>query len=177
MSLPSLYASGSASVTLVSFRLRTLKALTRAIERVHPGNGYHYDLRAKVFRGRGRFGDTDPIPMVSILEAPIPQEVRAVRGENPHSVGPWELLIQGWAEDDEKNPTDPLHGLMAEVKSVLVKEKRLGGGHNMLGMDGRVMEMLVGQGTVRPTDEPMGEAFFWLSLTLTVVEDLEQPYA
>ena len=172
----SIYVSGSANVTMVPFRLRVLKALSAAIEQVNPDNGYHFDLRGSVFRGRVRYDSKDPIPMVSILEAPIPAEVSQSRGSNPKSAGPWELLIQGFADDDRTNPSDPAHHMMAEVKSVLVKEKLRDNGTNMLGMQGRVFEMGVGQGSVRPPEDATNEAFFWLTLTLRLAEDLEEPY-
>lgn len=159
------------------FRLRVLKALSTSIEGVNPTNGYQHDLRNAVFRGRIIFGPRDPLPMISILEAPIPLEVVRTRGENIKSTGPWELLIQGFVKDDHQNPTDPAHHLMAEVKSILVKEKRRDRGHNIFGLGARVAEMYIGQGSVRPPDEASDKAFFWLTLTLVIGEDLEDPYA
>lgn len=176
MSLPALYMNGSLKVQPVPFRLRVLKALTKVIEEVNPDNGFHHDLRGKVFRGRVRFDPSDPIPMVSLLEAPIPAEVSESRGDNTKSAGSWELLIQGFADDDRQNPSDPAHHLMAEVKAVLVKDKRRDRGNNMLGMGGRVYEMSVGQGSVRPPDDPTNEAFFWLTLRVRIAEELEEPY-
>ena len=174
--LPSLYASIQFDVKPVPFRLRVLRALTRVIETVNPDNGYHFDLRAKVFRGRVRFDQNDPLPMVSILEAPIPAEVAQSWGDNSKSNGPWELLIQGFAPDDTENPSDPAHHMMAEVKAALVKERKRQRGNDILGMDNRVYEMFVGQGSVRPPEDVNGEAFFWLTLTLRISEELEEPY-
>lgn len=176
MSLSPIYVSASANVKKNPFRLRVLKSLSAVLEQVNPDNGYHFDLRAKSFRGRVRFGPKDPIPMVSILEAPIPAEVSESRGDNGKSAGPWELLIQGFADDDRENPSDAAHHMMAEVKSILVKEKQRENGTNMLGMNGRVYEMRIGQGSVRPPEDPTTEAFFWLTLTLKLAEDLENPY-
>lgn len=177
MNLSPIYVSGSIAVQPVPFRLRVLKALTLLIEGVNPDNGYHHDLRGNVFRGRVRFGQDDPATMVSILEAPIPQEPIEARGAKAASSGLWELLIQGFVDEDRQNPSDPAHHLMAEVKSALVKDKIATRGSNILGMDGRVMEMSIGQGTVRPADDPTTEAFFWLTLTLRIAENLENPYA
>jgi hypothetical protein len=177
MNFPSLYVSASATVLPIPFRLRVLRSLTSIIEQVNPTKGQHFDLRGAVFRGRARFGDDDPTPMVSILEAPIPQGSSQSKGDNTKVISEWELLIQGWSDDDRRNPSDAAHHLMAEVKSVLVREKKKDRGNNLLGMGGRVVEMYVGQGTVRPPDDPVSEAFFWLTLTLRLAEDLEQPYA
>lgn len=157
-------------------RLRILKALTRVIEQVAPANGYHHDLTAKVFRGRIRYDQDDPIPMISILEAPIPEDSPPQSGQNTAAYGNWELLIQGFVDDDRINPSDPAHNLMADVKSAIVKERNREYGNDLLGMGNRVKSMSIGQGSVRPSDDPTAEAFFWFKLTLSVVEDLESPY-
>lgn len=160
------------------FRLRVLKALTVTLEGVNPDNGYEHDMRKAVFRGRVRYGPKDPLPMLSILEAPIPLDVIQSRGANPNSSGPWELLIQGFVKDDSKNPSDPAHHLMAEVKAVLALEKlrRNDRQPDMFGLGGRVLEMQIGQGSVRPPDEVSDKAFFWLTLTLRIAETLDKPY-
>ena len=129
-----------------------------------------------MFRGRIKYDDGDKLPFASILEAPIPLEVVQSRGDNDKSTGGWELLIQGFVDDDKRHPTDPAHHLMAEVKAVLVKDKRADRAKNMLGMRGRVFEMYIGQGAVRPPDEASDKAFFWLTLTLNMAEDLADPY-
>ena len=158
------------------FRLRVLKALSAAIENVNPDNGFQHDLRNAVFRGRILYDKDDPLPMISILEAPIPKDPIVTRGENVASAGQWELLIQGFCKDDRLNPTDPAHHLMAEVKAILVREKQRDRGNNSLGMGGRVAEMYIGQGSVRPPDEANDKAFFWLTLTLIIGEYLDDPY-
>lgn len=160
-------------------RLRVHRALTEAIERVNPDNPDHsfqYDMRDRVFRGRLRYGEGDPIPMISILEAPIPLDVRESRGANPNSTGEWELLVQGFVDDDAHNPTDPAHMLMAEVKVVLAEEKKRDRGGNILGLEGRVVDMAIGQGSVRPPDDISDKAFFWMTLTLRLAERLDDPY-
>jgi hypothetical protein len=158
-------------------RLKILKALTVTLEEVRPVNGYTHDLLGKVFRGRTRYGKEDPLPMISILEAPIPLDPILSRNTNTDSSGMWELLIQGFIKDDIKHPTDPAHLLMAEVKSVLVKQKKIDRGNNIFGMAGRVVEMFVGQGSVRPSDEASDKGYFWLTLSLRIAEDLENPYS
>ena len=158
------------------FRLRVLHALSASLEEINPTNGYQHDMRGAVKRGRIIFGPKDPLPMISILEAPIPLEVMRATGENVASAGGWELLIQGFVKDDFDHPTDPAHHLMAEVKAQLVKEKQRDRGRNAFGLNGRVAEMFIGQGSVRPADEANAKAFFWLTLTLIVGEYLDDPY-
>lgn len=169
--------SGSFSSQRLPFRLRVLRALTSLLEGVTPEAGYKHDLRGVVFRGRDTFGPEDPLPMISILEAPIPLETLISRNTNSASAGEWELLIQGFTPDDPLNPTDPGHHLMAEVKSVLAKEKQKDRGRNLLNQGNRVMEIRIGQGSVRPADEASDKAFFWLTLTLKMGEELADPYA
>lgn len=166
----------------VPFRLRVLQALTKTIEQITPENGYTNDLRGCVFRGRTVYDDSHPLPMVSIMEPPIPLEVMLSREMNPNSTGDWELLIQGFVRNDHENPSDPAHILMAEVKSVLVKEKKRSRGRDILGIGfGRsssgILDMQIGQGSVRPADDISSHAYFWLTLTLQLAENLEDPYA
>ncbi len=166
------------------FRLRVLKSLTECLSGIVPANGYLHDLsgdgddqsKGWVSRGKLVYGDDEPLPCVSILEPPIPLEVILSRGDNTYSSGDWELLIQGFVNDNPKHPSDPAHSLMGEVKARLVREKRRDRGRNIFGMGGRVMEMYIGQGSVRPADQVSARCFFWLTLTLKLAEELEQPY-
>lgn len=159
----------------IPFRLRVLRNLTEALETITPANGYTFDLTGRVHRGILVFGEDTKPPMVTILEAPIPADVLQSGGPNPNSTGPWEVLVQGFVKDDPAHPSDMAHILMAEVKAALVKEKRRERGRDILGMRGRVTEMYLGQGSVRPEDGT-STTFFWLTLTLRLVENLEDPY-
>ncbi len=158
------------------FRLRVLKALTAVLEEITPANGYEFDLTGKVFRGRDTFGESDPLPLISILEAIEEQPQLSSPQAGRHSTGPWELLLQGFVEDDFNNPTDPAHRLMAEVKKRLIKERTRNRGEDIFGMDGKVEELRMSHGVVRPPDDISGKAYFWLRLTPVVVENLEDPY-
>lgn len=161
------------------FRLRILKNLTALLQTITPANGYRFDLSNSVFRGRSVFGDGDPIPMVSILEA-----VKNPDGLQPPPGGTtnkenWGLVIQGWAEDDlSQNPTDPSQYLMADVKKALALHRAATGrDYTYLGMDGKIEAMKFNGGVVRPADDVSGRAFFWLLLDLELVEDMTNPYA
>lgn len=159
------------------FRLKVLKALTTCLEGITPANGYNHDLTGKVKRGRDIFGEDDPIPLVCILEAVEEKPQVLPPQQSPHSSGPWELQIQGFVEDDFDNPTDPAHRLMAEVKKRLVEERVRDRQANIFGMSGRVTELRISHGVVRPADEISGKAYFWLRMTLGLVENLSDPYA
>lgn len=170
------------------FRLRVLKALCGVIEGVTPANGFSHDLsryedeggtlRPRVFRGRDLFGTGDPIPMVSILEHPRALEPAQGGGGAPVSTGGWDLLVQGFVQDDPDNPTDPAHVLAAEVISVLAAERARR--NDLLGLGFRmpcVTEIEIGSPVVRPADATIStQAFFVLTVTLTLVEDMGRPF-
>lgn len=161
------------------FRLRLLKNLTAILEMVAvPGDAAIGP--GHVFRGRALYGASDPLPLISILEAPAPlDQIPAPEGSTASS-GPWELVIQGWTKDDKDNPTDPAHVLMAAVKKVLAAERKKAAprnGNNALGMAGKVTKIEVGPGVVRPPDDVSDKAYFWLNILVTMAEDLDDPYA
>lgn len=159
------------------FRLRVLKALTTCLEGITPANGYTHDLSGKVFRGRDIFGEDDPLPLVCILEAIEEKPQVPTPQAGVHSTGPWELQIQGFVQDDYYNPTDPAHHLMAEVKKRLVEERTRDRGNDILGMGGKVKDISISHGVVRPADEVSAKAYFWLRISLGLVENLLDPYA
>jgi hypothetical protein len=168
--------------------------ITDALKEITPANGYINDLSDKttghltdacVFRGRDLFGDNDPVPMLSILESPTPPEglaapMGAVVGQ--YSL---DLLVQGFAQDDKQNPTDPAHVLMADVKQRLGKElsRKRGNQHDPFGMGvstgtaNIITSLKIGPGLVRPPDSLSAKAYFWLTLSVGLAENVELPYA
>lgn len=166
-----------------TFRLRVLKALTEVLEQIGQKTGYGTEMVGRVHRGRLLYGNETDIPFISILEAPIPKDTIPTPGANPNSYGKWELLIQGFVKDDRKNPTDPAHELMGNVKAILAEEMMKNKSFSMLHIGDdkyqiktRIREMNIGQGSVRPPDEITDKAYFWLTLTLSVAETLNKPY-
>lgn len=159
------------------FRLRVLKALTAALGEITVANGYTADLAGKVFRGRDVFGASDPLPMLSILESIDEKDQKMSPLAGTAVTGPWQLLIQGWVADDEDNPTDPSHYLLADVKKRLIQERSKVRGYEILGMGGMITDIKFSTGVVRPADEVSSKAYFWLKLELVLVEDLADPYA
>lgn len=180
------------------FKLRVLHALTDALKEITPGNGYASNLAdfnpgdggpmSRVFRGRPWFGETDPIPMVSVLEH--------VDEADPFFDGPadgnteaydWPILVQGFVNDDAANPTDPAYKLMRDVRRRLVREKlrRSPGstgrhttdplGSLTWNLDGcRVIDLKVSPGKVRPADDVSAKAYFYMVVTLTITENAEE---
>jgi hypothetical protein len=158
------------------FRLKVLKALTAALEEISVAGGYQTDLAGRVYRGRIIFGERDPIPMVSILEVPLPLDQLVSPRDSKDLAGGWDLMIQGFVEDDFRNPTDPAHVLMADVKRRLAQEKRRVNDGTAFGMR-EISNIRIGPGVVRPPDEVSAKAYFWLSLVIDMVEDLADPFA
>lgn len=175
-------------------RLRVMRALTELLEGIKPDSNsqvvYVNDLSDKVFRGRNWFGESDPLPMVALLETPLANDQFDSPEEAPGSTGTWDISIQGFCEDDKKNPTDPAYVLAADVVQCLAieraraeKERRQTGKvqRPLLGIRGpngnaAVLDMQIGSPVCRPPDEISGKAYFWLQITLTMAEDLERPY-
>lgn len=158
-------------------RLRILRAMTDCLAQITPANGYKSDLTDAVFRGRIMFGDKDPLPMISILEPPVPNDALDSPSASGVNKFDWLMVVQGFVEDDPKNPTDPAHILMADVRQALAKERQKGlPDCNILGMGGRVDDLIIGIGVVRPSDEVSAKAYFWLNLTVKIVEDMADPY-
>lgn len=158
-------------------------ALSDALREITPANGYVHDLsgtgaNSKVFRGRSVFGEGDPIPMVSILEPPLPPDRFREPDGSPATIGLWELIIQGFVEDDKANPTDPAQRLVADVlKRLAVEKQKEGGKPYALGFK-RIRRLIIGPPVVRPPDNLVSaKAYFWLSMSIDMSEDLLNPYA
>jgi hypothetical protein len=172
------------------FRLRVLKAVTAAIKAgVTPDlceGEITFDLRdtateKHVFRGRTDYGYNDVLPIVSVLEDPRAQPLQHGVDAGGQVAGDWQIIVQGFVQDDPENPTDPAQFLVAEVIRALIAERKR---NNVLGLGYRepcVMDMKVGSPVVRPadiSDEGISDtAHFVFTLTLSLSEDLEKPFA
>ncbi len=184
------------------FRLRVLRdGVTATLKTITPTNGYINDLSdfdpgdgetaERVFRGRAWFGEGDPIPMVSVLEAPDPSDdFLDVPFDGKQDGGEWRLFVQGFVDNDPTHPTDAAYVLLADVRRRLLVEGRrkhpvaqhqpdpFGMGVVSSGGSGNaVLEITVGAGVVRPADDLSARSYFWLILTVRLVEDGETPYA
>jgi hypothetical protein len=161
-------------------RLEVQRRLSALLSTIAIANGYHQDVGPNVFRGRGVFGDETPTPSLSILEVPIPLDQLPPPVGSPLSAGGWEMVVQGWVADDKKNPTDPAHVLLADVKQCLAGEMSKTNWDKpedgILGLGRSVTKLYIGAGVVRPPEEVSSKAYFWLTITLDLAEDLEHPY-
>lgn len=170
-----------------SKRLTTLKALSDFLAgEVSIANGYKHDLAGKVFRGRMFVTTNDPLPMVSFMENIDPDRYPRTAGgdyEQKTTKEDWVLLVNGWAEEDKQNPTDPAYELMADVKKALAKlAKRpapLSGeaDNPHLHLGGLITGMTMEPGIARPPIEQVStKAFFWMRIALKFVENPNDPY-
>lgn len=182
------------------FRQRVLTAITNTLKTITPDNGYKNNLAddllptadhpTRVFRGRAWFGDNDPIPMLSVLEAPDEaDDFLDEPFDGKQEGGEWRLLVQGFVNDDPFNPTDPAYRLLADVRRRLLAERRRKhptarnqsdpfgmGVVNANASGNAVLDLTVGKGAVRPADDVSAKAYFWLVLTIKMIENGDKPY-
>lgn len=161
----------------IPIRLRVQQALSASLEQISIANGYKNDLSGHVFRGRDVFDDEDETPLIAILESPDEPDQQLPPRGNTERKSRWSLFVQGWADDDKSNPTDPAHYLLADVKRRLAYEVTMLRQHNALGMGKRIDNIEYSPGVVRPPDAMSNKAYFWLKLVITLVEDDFEPYA
>jgi hypothetical protein len=164
-------------------RLAILKALTTHLEGIHPDEGFTHNMAGRVFRGRTLFGDNDPVPFLSILESPRP-DIGLYAGGNEARSEDWELLIQGFADTDTVNPTDPLYPLLGDVEARLMQiifvdgnsgDPKYPTAYMLRDADGRrqITDLKIGSPVVRPPgSEPTAKACFLLPLRVGLALDV-----
>ncbi len=136
-------------------------------------------MTSRVYRGRAFFGDNDPVPMLSILEAVDDGDtIIDPIGTSAASRYYWSLIIQGWVVDDTENPTDPAYALLADVRKCLALEAKRRHSSNtetqILGMAWtKVQGLRFGPGIVRPANELSAYAGFHLRVELEITDDAE----
>ena len=157
-----------------SKRLTILKALTTHLEGMT-----QYDVVGKVWRGRTRPADESKQPFIIIFEM-APEKGEQSQADQRVAAMPWYVGLQGYVTPDRIHPTDPAHDFMAAVKQRLGLLLDDGGAGSipeewMLG--GLVENIEVDGGMAFDADETTNCCFFGLKLTLTVAENLGNPYA
>ena len=161
-----------------SLRLSVLKALTAHVAGINRLDGYNFDLKNAVFRGRNRFSENDPSTMVSILENPRPDYGNTV-GDKTTRSETWPLMMQGWCPDDPQNPSDNVYGLLDDVERhlarIIAEDKFTGTptfpAEYMLG--NLITALEITPGVVRPpTDGISSRSFFYLPLRVGLAVDL-----
>lgn len=170
--------------TPVSRRYAIVKAIADHLKTVTLANGYAHDLSANVFIGKRTFGDTEPMPAVTLLEIPDIQ-IPGTRPESSASqIGEWEFFVQGFIKaTDPLNPTVDAYNLMADVTKALSdilnpeNNPRHGSSPNAIYMiGGKITRFEIGGFHVRQSDEAPSQSNFYLRIRTQVVEKLIQPY-
>lgn len=161
-------------------RLEIKKRMTAALQEITVAGGYSTEIGVNVFRGRIIYGDTDPLPMITILEAPIPQDPLPSPHGATYGRGLWELMVQGFVQDDRANPTDPADLLLADIRKRLSQERRKTlarpPSEGIFGLGNHITDLIIGPGVVRPPDEYSAKAYCWLTIQLEMAEDLANPF-
>jgi len=165
--------------------LTILKRLTVLLEGITPMNGYAYDMTGRVFRGKRIFGDSEPLPFVSILESMRPDAQPDEAGfEKMVRIECLDLLIQGWAKTEQAHPTDALYDLKGALEKRLSRMVAMTAntGSPMYPDDYRLGRILtdarIGPGVVRAaTPQPGGSEALYLPIMVWYKADVSDPWA
>lgn len=162
-------------------RLRILNTLKAHLEGITPENGYDHDMAGRFFMGRSIFGSEAQVPFYSVLEAPRPNELIGGGQDKVKRIVTWDLLLQGFVENDPINPIAPAHRLLAETElrlSELISENQGRPNHpSIYRIANLATDVLIGQGVARPATEKVSpNAFIYLPLTVKFANDLSKPY-
>lgn len=164
-----------------SKRLAILKALTAHLQGINGVEPYTHDLSASVFRGRNRFGEDSPLPMLSLLEGKatdygvFANESQTVRKDS------WLLLLQGFAQDDPVNPTDPAYALLADVELRLsditaTNSQGMPKYPGIFLLNRQISSLTVASPVVRPPEDGLSsKVFFYLPLLVGMASDISKP--
>lgn len=158
-------------------QLVILMRLTTHLQGINAANGYDFDLTNKVFRGVTRFGADQPLPFISILESLRPDPRPREGGEERlKREDVWELLVQGWVDENRELPTDDLYRLKGAVEMRLAE---VANPQSEIYRLGRLIDrMRIGPGVVRAaTPQAGGAEAFYLPLQIHYVINLADPYA
>lgn len=148
-------------------RLTVLKSLCAELEKIE-------GLEGAVFRGRNGVEESDPLPMLSILEDPTRMQT-PLQGEAARArIVRLPLVIEGYVDDDPANPTDPASYLLQSVIDRLGELKEMRRVHdgrpyqpNLLGLGSTVRRIDVGTGSVLPPIAFVShKAFFQLQIEI-----------
>jgi hypothetical protein len=179
---------------MISKKLKIMKLLTVHLSGITPdwvdlppemlGEECPYDLSDSVYRGRVIFGDEVKTPFITVLEAPRQLDPRGAGTAELLSDEDWTLLIQGFAKDDKKHPTDPAYDLLAWTQmrmSRITVEKKNGSRGGLYPQEwrlgGLVADVRYQIPIVRPgKDDVSDTAYFYMPISVGTVTDLTMPF-
>ena len=166
---------GAADLNNIPFRLICQHALTQALKQITHDNEFNTEIGNNVFRGRLFYGETDPLPMLSILENSLPPEELVAPIETDKTNTLYQLLVQGWVQDDKGCPTDPAYFLLADIKerlAALKEDKYCEKKIFRFGYKTNAVEDISWDGgVVVPPEKASSWISFYLRIQLTLIED------
>ncbi len=187
---------------LLPKKLRILELMQAHLEGINPANHdpasqvdpeddtttrpYALDLRKNVLIGVSVVGQNQKVPFLGILEPPVPTTLfQFAAEEGKLRKEPFQVLIQGFARDDKRQPTVPAYILAAQVIArlgrVIATNPRNGNplypSEYMLGDPKLIIGLRLGQEIVRPpTANVSPTAFFYLPVVVDMALDVTKPY-
>jgi len=184
---------GAAVTYPTSKKLAILRALCTHLEGITRANGYEFNMQPqisdngkmvpRVVRGRTVFGDSDPVPLISVLEGPVPDKDPVPVGVNEvQRTDDWIQFVQGWTHTPEDYPTDPAYQLMAAVEKRLseiisVRKSGLPVNPAVYLLGNSIAGFAIGPGVVRPPQDGVSsKAFFYLPVIIRLPVDVTRPF-
>lgn len=184
---------------MISKKLLIMKKLTAHLEGITPAwtdipypvewddsqkTPCPYDLSDSVFRGRLDFGDDVKNPFLVVLEAPRQLDPFNGGSGQLNSDEDWTLLIQGFAKDNRRNPSDPAYDLLAWTQMRLARitaERKNGGRGGEYPLEWRLGGLVTGVRyqipIVRPGKDNVSDtAYFYMPISVGAVTDLTMPF-
>lgn len=161
-----------------SKRLAVIKTLTELLQGITPANGFVSDLSTAVFRGITVFSNTDPLPMVCVVENPEPKSETTWVGDRTRYKHKFELYIQGFADAGQTatthNSPDAAYDLMAEVQKQLALI--VTPGNEFYRLRNLIVSFEVTPGTVRQDEGTGTHPMFLMLARIEVAENFADPY-
>lgn len=179
---------------MISKKLKIMKALTAHLEGINPdwadlppemtGETCPYDFRDSVFRGRVEFGDDVKLPFLAVLEAPRQFDPNGGGTGKLNQDEDWTLLIQGFAKEDRKHPTDPAYDMLAwvQMRMARITETNRHGGRggrypSEWRLGGLIAEIRYQIPVVRPGKDGVSDAaYFYMPISVGTVTELTMPF-
>lgn len=169
--------------------LAILQALQTHLAFINPenespgaGDAYRFDLRDKVWISRNQFGINE-VPAVAILESPRPLTGIGAGEDKLKRNEEWNLLVQGFADDDKTSPGSTAYWLKAYVverlaRLVAINDQGRPAFPEEYFLGKLITGLTIGQGVVRPPEANVSPtAFFYLPLLVKRVTDSSNPFA
>jgi len=150
---------------------------------------YTQDLRGKCFVGRRTFGESDKLPILSLMDATPSGSPDKVAGVNGHKrIESRTLFLQGVVGKNTVNPLNPLQPAQELVAMIVQRlsriiavdasrgDKVLYPADYMLG-DRLLADFSIGLPSIRMDENVAPTASFYMLLEVDVAVDVTKPYA